>query len=338
MRTATSTTSNLVYFLGDHLGSTSITVNPDGSKAAEMRYTAWGETRYTSGATPTDYQYTGQRNDTGIGLYFYNARWYDPVLGRFAQADSVVPGGVQGLDRYSYIKNNPVNGTDPTGHCPEDDEACRARLYATLPPPQNPQFFWSSSNASSVGVGEASSVLPATTESYGENAEETTSYPEDPTGLSGAVLLAGDALAWGQNNIAANAPNDIFVNANYTTLPDSSISVTSLNIYNAGSNIVSVKDVFLSARFNDLPCSSACYTRADFSYGLVSGSSISRPGQTAGFGVARPHGNTVISLIPSGNLLNPKNIFQSSAKVFINVVLADTNSGQLIANLIRQIK
>jgi hypothetical protein len=63
MRTADSTTSSLVYFLGDHLGSTSLTVNPDGSKIAEMRYTAWGETRYTSGVTPTDYQYTGQRSE-----------------------------------------------------------------------------------------------------------------------------------------------------------------------------------------------------------------------------------------------------------------------------------
>ena len=52
------------------------------------------------------------------------------MLGRFSQADTIVP---QGLDRYSYIENNPVNGTDPTGHCPEDDEECRARLYATLP-------------------------------------------------------------------------------------------------------------------------------------------------------------------------------------------------------------
>jgi len=33
-----------------------------------------------------------------------------------AQADSVVPGGVQGLDRYAYVNNNPVNATDPSGH------------------------------------------------------------------------------------------------------------------------------------------------------------------------------------------------------------------------------
>ena len=53
---------------------------------------------------------------------FYNARWYDPALGRFAQADSIVPPGVQGLDRYSYTNNNPVRYTDPSGHiCVESD-------------------------------------------------------------------------------------------------------------------------------------------------------------------------------------------------------------------------
>jgi len=45
-----------------------------------------------------------------------NARWYDPALGRFAQADSIIPGGPQGLDRYAYVNNSPVNFTDPTGH------------------------------------------------------------------------------------------------------------------------------------------------------------------------------------------------------------------------------
>ncbi len=49
---------------------------------------------------------------------YYNARWYDPALGRFAQADSIVPPGVQGLDRYAYVNNNPMRYTDPTGHCP----------------------------------------------------------------------------------------------------------------------------------------------------------------------------------------------------------------------------
>jgi hypothetical protein len=51
---------------------------------------------------------------------FYNARWYDPALGRMAQADTIVPGGVQGLDRYAYVNNSPVMYTDPSGHLSRD--------------------------------------------------------------------------------------------------------------------------------------------------------------------------------------------------------------------------
>lgn len=43
-----------------------------------------------SGTTLTSYQFTSQRNDAAIGLYFYNARYYDPALGRFIQADTIV--------------------------------------------------------------------------------------------------------------------------------------------------------------------------------------------------------------------------------------------------------
>ena len=107
----------LYYALGDHLGSTSITTDSSGALVAEMRYKPWGETRYTSGTTPTDRAYTGQRSYTAdFGLHFYQARWYDSSLGRFAQADTVVPGGVQGYDRYAYTGNNPINYTDPSGH------------------------------------------------------------------------------------------------------------------------------------------------------------------------------------------------------------------------------
>lgn len=51
---------------------------------------------------------------------FYNARWYDPSLGRFAQADSIIPGGVQGLDRYAYVNNSPVMYADPSGNTPQN--------------------------------------------------------------------------------------------------------------------------------------------------------------------------------------------------------------------------
>jgi RHS repeat-associated protein len=108
------------YLFTDHLGSTTVTANTSGIITGELRYTAWGETRYTSGVTPTGQHYTGQIEDTDIGLYFYNARYYDNVLGRFVQADTVIPDPYTPLsyDRYAYANNSPINFNDPTGHCP----------------------------------------------------------------------------------------------------------------------------------------------------------------------------------------------------------------------------
>jgi len=103
-------------------------------------YYPFGETRYTTGTLYTDKLYTGyrsltapkclmaarsrlrrQQNIAGIGLYNYKARFYDPLLGRFISADTVTPGGPQGLNRYSYVNNNPINFGDPTGH----QQTCR---------------------------------------------------------------------------------------------------------------------------------------------------------------------------------------------------------------------
>jgi len=104
------------------LGSTSLVTDANGQSPIETRYTAWGEVRYTTPNTtlPTKYTYTGQYSYTSdFGLMFYNARWVDVSLGRFAQADSLVGG-----DRYTYVNNSPVRFTDPTGHrsCDDVDE------------------------------------------------------------------------------------------------------------------------------------------------------------------------------------------------------------------------
>ena len=120
--------STLTYLAGDHLGSTSLAVDASTGGVTETRYKPWGEVRYTTAdkTLPTRYTFTGQYSymddsatdlgAAGFGRMFYNARWYDPALGRFAQADSIVPGGVQGLDRYAYVGNNPIVYTDPSGH------------------------------------------------------------------------------------------------------------------------------------------------------------------------------------------------------------------------------
>ncbi len=136
MRTGTDT---LNYLLGDHpspllgtgLGSQAITTDSNGANLAEIRYYPWGTERYSSGTTPSGYRFTGQRLESLLGLYFYNSRWYDPTVGRFIQADTIVPGGVQGLDRYAYVFNNPLRYIDPSGYmaCSDMYDFCGQMLF-----------------------------------------------------------------------------------------------------------------------------------------------------------------------------------------------------------------
>ena len=66
----------------------------------------------------TTKRFTGQYHEAVIGLYYYNARWYDSRLGRFAQADTIVPNPASpmSLNRYMYVAGNPLRYRDPSGH------------------------------------------------------------------------------------------------------------------------------------------------------------------------------------------------------------------------------
>jgi RHS repeat-associated protein len=118
VRVALRTGGNTFYLLNDHLTSTAITTNSSGVRLTELRYYAYGGTRYDAGGQMTLYRYTGQRIETGTGLYDHGARWFDPLIGRFLAADSIVPnpGDSQALNRYMYVAGNPMKYVDPSGH------------------------------------------------------------------------------------------------------------------------------------------------------------------------------------------------------------------------------
>src|SRR5438045_4575966 len=81
----------------------------------------YGETAWQSApaaGSMTSIGYTGQRQETEVGLMFYGARFYDPVLSQFLSADSLAPDPTasRSRDRYGYALNNPLSNTDPSGH------------------------------------------------------------------------------------------------------------------------------------------------------------------------------------------------------------------------------
>jgi len=134
-RIALRENGTLQYLLTDHLGSTVGVVDTDGDLVSSSQYTAFGELR-SEGSSSPDYRYTGQREETELGLYFYRARWYDPALSRFVQADTIVPQPetVLDWDRYSYVRSNPINFTDPTGMYYEENGPGKIN-NTPIPPP-----------------------------------------------------------------------------------------------------------------------------------------------------------------------------------------------------------
>ena len=98
--------------------TTSLTA-ADGSAAATYEYDDFGGTTVTSGADlDNEICYTGQIYDQSSGLYYYNARFYDPENARFLTQDTYRGENEQPdtLHLYAYCANNPINYVDPSGH------------------------------------------------------------------------------------------------------------------------------------------------------------------------------------------------------------------------------
>jgi len=107
------------YYHQDSLTSSSVL---SGSSGSQMEVNVWYPFGRIQTASPqTTFQvsrrFTGQVYDSESGLYYYNARYYDPELGRFIQADPRIQdlSNPQSYNRYSYCVNNPLRYTDPTG-------------------------------------------------------------------------------------------------------------------------------------------------------------------------------------------------------------------------------
>ncbi|MGD8177427.1 RHS repeat-associated core domain-containing protein, partial [Marinimicrobium sp. ARAG 43.8] len=117
----------------DHLGSVDTISDENGQLVAQMSYDPWGQRRNALdwdalvAAELRDFDpditsitkrgFTGHEMLDEVGLIHMTGRIYDPRLGRFLQADPLIDGvtDTQGYNRYSYVHNNPLNATDPSG-------------------------------------------------------------------------------------------------------------------------------------------------------------------------------------------------------------------------------
>ena len=113
---------NFYYNLKDHIGNTRVSfmVNPNniGNINQSIDYYAFGKVRI-QGESAIKYLFNGNEYQTGLDVFDFNARTYDPTTGRFLQVDPNVEDGEQlGFNPYHFSFNNPIRYNDPDGLYP----------------------------------------------------------------------------------------------------------------------------------------------------------------------------------------------------------------------------
>ena len=109
-----------LWYMLNQQGDVVALIGYDGAIYATYEYDAWGNITHQSSdnyATVNPLRYRGYVYDEETQLYYCNSRYYDPQIGRFINADSLVSTGqgVLGNNMFAYCNNNPVNYADPSG-------------------------------------------------------------------------------------------------------------------------------------------------------------------------------------------------------------------------------
>ena len=125
------------YYHADGLGSITSLTDSAGNLAASYVYDSFGNLTASTASSTNPFLYTARELDSETGLYYYRARYYDPVAGRFLSQDPI--GFFGGINFYAYVRGNATNAVDPDG-------------LACLPKCQdlslnNPVDFWNNNYA-----------------------------------------------------------------------------------------------------------------------------------------------------------------------------------------------
>lgn len=110
----------MFFFHPDYNTNISYITDHRGEIVSKLHYKPYGELAMRTEGDPAYHKFNSHRLDDESGLYYYNARYYDPHIGRFITPDTIVtdPGNSQSLNRYMYVEGNPITLNDPSGNRP----------------------------------------------------------------------------------------------------------------------------------------------------------------------------------------------------------------------------
>ncbi|UJS23592.1 RHS repeat domain-containing protein [Thiothrix winogradskyi] len=123
LKNGVKTPDEMRYLHHDALGNVDTLTNGSGKVIQRLNYDPFGKRSVTFGMDAdqkawTAQGFTGHEHLDGLGLIDMNARLYDPEIGRFLSADTLIPdaGLMHSYNRHIYVLNNPLKYTDPSGH------------------------------------------------------------------------------------------------------------------------------------------------------------------------------------------------------------------------------
>lgn len=129
--------SQFSFYHADGLGTVTAITDSNRNVVQSYTYDSFGNSRPTT-SLQNSYQFTSRERDPETGLYYYRARYYDPVDGRFISKD---PASIEGGDvnLFGYVQQNPTNFRDPSGKfiqaivvfCEVNPMACASAAAAT---------------------------------------------------------------------------------------------------------------------------------------------------------------------------------------------------------------
>lgn len=204
-------TETLYYIHTDYLGSIMALSNSSGQLVEKYYYDAWGNRKNPSNWTLADTRtnliidrgYTGHEHIDNAGLINMNGRLYDPILGRMLSPDPFTAPGTQGLNRYSYVLNNPLKYTDPSGYKPIMD----------------PMPYWDNSWGNTMGrYNYGGGNRPDYFSAHNDRVYAASGYKKDENGNyvkkeNNEILTGRAAINWIRNNYSATFEFDAAGNA-----------------------------------------------------------------------------------------------------------------------------
>ena len=206
---AAGTTGPLFYRHADWLGSSRLASTQNRTKYFDVSYAPFGENYNPSGTS--DYDFTGQNQDTETGYYDFLFREYSPVQGRWMSPDpsgmaAVDPTNPQSWNRYAYVLNNPLALIDPLGLDWLTDCLSHNRAAVCFDNAMGAGYSLSDLNTMFGGNGAAGVLVPIGFWDCTDGCRFITLYYDGIGGSGSGPLITGGGGGWAANNGTSQTP------------------------------------------------------------------------------------------------------------------------------------